>query len=67
MDILKKFGKAVKVARLEKGMSQGDLALKLKVDASYVSKIERGIQNMSLKGVEKISNVIGVPIDRLLK
>ncbi len=67
MDISKKFGKAVRAARLEKGMSQGDLALKLKVDASYISKIERGIQNMSLEGVEKIAKALSVPIVELIK
>jgi transcriptional regulator with XRE-family HTH domain len=66
MDISIKFGKAVRAARLEKGMSQVDLALKLKVDASYVSKIERGIQNMSLKGVEKIAMALSVPVKNLI-
>ncbi len=67
MDIAAKFGQKIKRLRLSGKMSQGGLAKKLGVGASYVSKIERGIQNVSLKGVEKLADALGVPPDRLLK
>ena len=66
MDISTKFGKRVKQVRTTKKLSQGDLAKKLRVDPSYVSKIERGIQNPSLKGIAKIATALGVPIKKLI-
>jgi transcriptional regulator with XRE-family HTH domain len=48
-------------------MSQGDLAKKLDVGPAYVSKIERGIQNVSLRGIEKLAKALCVSPDQLLK
>ena len=67
MNISAKFGRKVKEIRLKKDMSQNDLAKKLRVSASYVSKIERGIQNPSLRGIEKIAKALRVNIWELLK
>ncbi|MCX6704844.1 MAG: helix-turn-helix transcriptional regulator [Candidatus Woesebacteria bacterium] len=67
VDITKKFGQKVRKVRIAKGMSQGKLAKKLGVDSSYISKIERGLQNISLKGLEKLAKVIGVSVGELMK
>ena len=67
MDISTKFGKRVKAIRLKKGMSQGDVAKLLDVHRTYVSKIERGLENMSLKGIEKLARAIGVSVGELTK
>lgn len=67
MDIATKFGQKIKKVRLGKRMSQGGLAKKLGVGASYVSKIERGIQNVSLKSIEKLAKALDVSPDQLLK
>jgi len=67
MDITRKFGERVKALRLQKDMSQGDLAKKLMVHSTYISKIERGEQNISIQGLEKLARALGVPTDELLK
>ncbi len=67
MDISIKFGKRMKRLRLDKGMSQGDLAKLLNVHPTYISQIERGIWNISLKNVEKIAKALGVSVNNLLK
>lgn len=67
MDISTKFGKRVRTIRLRKQMSQGDIAKKLGVSANYVSQIERGIENLSLKGIEKLAKAIGVSVGELTK
>ena len=67
MDITKKFGKRVKALRLQKDMSQGDIAKKLGVHSTYISKIERGEQNMSIQGVEKLAKAIGFSVGELMK
>ncbi len=67
MDITRKFGEKVKALRLQKDMSQGDLAKRLAVHSTYISKIERGEQNISIQGLEKLARALGVPTDELLK
>jgi len=48
-------------------MSQGDVAKRLEVHRTYISKIERGIQNLSLKGMEKLAKAIGISVGELIK
>jgi len=67
MDISTKFGKRVRAIRLKKEMSQGDVAKLLDVHRTYVSKIERGIQNMSLQRIEKLAKALKVEIKDLVK
>lgn len=67
MDISVKFGKKVKELRLQKKMSQGDLAKVLGVHPTYISGIERGVRNMALKNIEKLAKALGVKIDELLR
>lgn len=66
-DISKKFGKKVKEIRLKKKMSQRDVAKLLKVHRSYVSGIERGVRNPSLKVIERVANALGVNIEEIIK
>lgn len=63
----KKFGKNVREIRISQNLSQGDVARRLKLHRSYISSIERGIRNPSLKVVEKIANALGVKADCLIK
>ena len=48
MDIKKKFGKNLKRLRLEKGISQGSLALSADLDRTYIPSIEKGERNVSI-------------------
>lgn len=66
-DIAKEFGERVRAVRLKKAMSQGDIAKKLNVGISYISKIERGTENMSLKNIERLAKALKVPIGELIK
>ena len=67
MDISAKFGKRVRAIRLKKEMSQGDVAKLLDVHRTYISKIERGIENMSLQRIEKLAKALKVEIKELVK
>ena len=67
MDISVKFGKKAKELRLQKNMSQGDLAKILGVHPTYISGIERGVRNMALKNIEKLAKALGVLPSELLK
>lgn len=63
----KRFGKKVRKTRLDKGLSQGDIARRLKLHRSYISGIERGVRNPSLGVVEKIAKALGISVRELLK
>jgi len=67
MNISAKFGKRVRAIRLEKGMSQGDVAKILHVHPTYISQIERGIWNVSLRNIDKLAKALGVPAGDLIK
>ncbi len=64
--LLKKFGKNVKLARIKKDLSQDQLAEKLDITQNYISKIECGQQNMSLKKIAELADGIGVDVGDLL-
>ena len=66
-NITEKFGKRVRKIRTGKKMSQGDLAKVLGVHRNYISGIERGIENMSLRKISQLANALGVEPYKLLK
>ncbi|WP_225990376.1 MULTISPECIES: helix-turn-helix domain-containing protein [Flavobacterium] len=61
MDIKEKFGLKVKALREEKGYSIEHLANISNVDRNYISDIEKGKRNVSIKIIEKI--IINLDID----
>jgi len=67
VDIPKRFGENLKKIRLEKDMSQTDLALKIGADKGYVSLLENGKKNPTLATFEKIAKALGVSMDQLMK
>lgn len=61
-------GKRVQELRKERGMSLTELAERAGVAKSYISSLERDIQkNPSIQFLEKIANVLKVPVDRLIE
>ncbi|MCT8127601.1 helix-turn-helix transcriptional regulator [Alishewanella sp. BS5-314] len=54
------FGLRVKQLRLAKGISQEDLGALANLDRTYISGIERGKRNVSLKNILQIANALGV-------
>ncbi len=66
-EVAKLLGKRIKELRKSLGITQIELAEKVDVDPKYVSRIETGISNPSLKTVEKISEIMNVDVARLFK
>jgi transcriptional regulator with XRE-family HTH domain len=60
MDIQLKIGKRVKELRIEKKLSQEALAIDANVERAYVSHLESGRRNISIKNMEKILDALGV-------
>lgn len=65
-DILLQFGKKAKQIRIQKHLSQGGLAKILGVHPTYISGVERGQRNMTLKNIEKLAKALGVSVNTLL-
>ncbi|WP_221564742.1 helix-turn-helix domain-containing protein [Alkalihalobacillus sp. TS-13] len=60
-------GDRLKHYRNQKGMSLSELAERAGVAKSYLSSIERNLQtNPSIQFLEKVSNVLKIPLDSLL-
>jgi transcriptional regulator with XRE-family HTH domain len=66
MDIKKKFGKRVKLLRIEKGWSQEKLALTADLDRTYVPSIEAGKRNVSITVIEKLAKALNVDLTEIL-
>ena len=66
-EILKQFGRNVKAERIRKGYSQESLAEKIGVNREFVSRIERGVQNMSLARINALANNLETDINNLLR
>ncbi|MEO6389347.1 MAG: helix-turn-helix transcriptional regulator [Croceibacterium sp.] len=67
MDLCLRFGINVRKARKEAGYSQEALADLAEVARSYMSDVERGVRNPTLKVVERIAATLGVEASRLLE
>lgn len=66
-DISARVRERIKAIRLKKKLSQGDIAKVLGVHPAYISQIERGERNPTLKNIEKIAKAIGVSVLELMK
>jgi transcriptional regulator with XRE-family HTH domain len=65
--ISKEFGRNLKKLRIQKKMSQGDIARALGVHRSYISGLERGIRNPTLVNIERLAKALEVELSKLLE
>lgn len=59
-------GMAIREMRKSRGISQEELAHRSHIDRSYMSSIERGIQNPGLMAVVQIAAGIGTSVTELV-
>ena len=57
-----KFGKTIKEARIEKGLSQDELALKVGMKQPDISRIEEGRKNITLETLSRLCKILEVEI-----
>jgi transcriptional regulator with XRE-family HTH domain len=67
MDLPQLLGRNVRAARKRLGMSQEQLALEADMKRSYVSDMERGTRNPSIKAIARLANALRINPDVLLK
>lgn len=53
-------GNAIRAARLERDISQEELAARAAIDRSYMSSIERGAQNPGIVSLLRVTDALGM-------
>ena len=66
-ELLKRFGKNVKIERIKTDLTQEQLSEILDINQNYIACIECGRQNMSLGKILELANALQVDIETLLK
>jgi transcriptional regulator with XRE-family HTH domain len=61
------FGLAVRRQRERLGLSQEKFAFEVELDRTYVSGIERGVRNPTVKTILRLTKVLGVAPSALLR
>ena len=63
---LEKLGQRIREVRLDRSLSQEELADKSGVHRTYVGMIERGEKNITVLSLLKVSGALGIDISDLL-
>lgn len=63
VDISNYVGPAIRTLREQAGLSQEDLAGRAELDRTYVSGIERGRRNPSVKSLQRVANALDVSLE----
>jgi transcriptional regulator with XRE-family HTH domain len=66
MDLLKAFGASVRMLRRQRGFSQEKLAELSKLHRTYISSVELGQRNVSLKNIYALAKALGVSMTDLI-
>ena len=66
-DVLKKFGFNVKLERMKQDLTQAQFAEILGVHEKYISRIERGKQNLTIKKLNALAKALKIDLYKLLK
>ncbi|MDZ4062990.1 MAG: helix-turn-helix transcriptional regulator [Phenylobacterium sp.] len=66
MDAVALFGKNVRALRKAAALSQEELAFRAGMKRTYLSDLERGMRNPSVRALGRLADALGVPPDRLL-
>ena len=67
MTIEKQLGMRIRYLRNQKKWSQEDLALEANINKNYISDLERGMRNPTLKIIEKIAIALEISLEELMK
>jgi transcriptional regulator with XRE-family HTH domain len=65
-EISRKFGENIRKIRMQKGISQEELAHLANFHRTYIGTIERAEKNITLVNMEKIAQALGKSIVELL-
>lgn len=66
VELLKRFGKNIKIERIKKDLTREQLAEIMNVSVNYLSNVETGKANMSLAKVLELAEYLKTDIENLL-
>jgi len=66
-DLQRRLGRAVKVVRVARGLTQEQVSAASGLHPTYISDIERGARNPSWEAVTRLAAGIGVPVAELAR
>ncbi|MFZ4165467.1 helix-turn-helix domain-containing protein [Brevundimonas sp. NPDC058933] len=66
-DVVGLLGRNVRVLRTTADLSQEELAFRASMKRSYLSDLERGTRNPSVRALGRLAAALGVPPSRLLE
>ena len=64
-DILKRIGLNIRGERIKLGWSQEKFAEYANVHTNYIGKIERGEQNLTIKKIVNLANILQIPLEEI--
>lgn len=64
-NLLVRYGARVRALREERELTREEFADRIGLDRTYVSGIERGVRNVSLRNIGRIADGLGIPISEL--
>ncbi|CVH78452.1 anaerobic benzoate catabolism transcriptional regulator [Clostridiales bacterium CHKCI006] len=67
MPIEQRFGKRVRDLRMAQNISQEELAFRCHLSKNYVSDVERGTRNITLKVIEKFADGLQISLTELFR
>ena len=62
MDIRRRVARNLRRLRLERRLSQEALALEADIDRAYISRLERGVRNPTVRLLERLAQVLKVSV-----
>jgi len=65
MDVRQTIGWNLRSLRVAKGLSQERLAFEAEMDRSYVGRVERGTENVTVVTLEAFAKVLSVSVSEL--
>ncbi|MBX5141425.1 helix-turn-helix transcriptional regulator [Rhizobium lentis] len=65
MDVRRTIGWNLRRLRVDRGLSQERLALEAEIDRSYVGRVERGRENVTVATLEAFAKVLSVSVSEL--
>ena len=67
MNVNKELGMRIRYLREQKKMTLEDLAFEAEINKNYLSDLERGERNPTVKVLEKIAKALNITISELFK
>ena len=62
MTVTERFGMRIKELRVQQGISQEELGFRCHLSKNYISDVERGTRNVSLKAIDQFAKGLGITL-----